>query len=215
MSALRAGFCFMGAACGVGVIASATRPGPIDPAPALHRRALAHFPDPVSQVGISLYLQKFAGFAEPSIDQRSLPGPSGNVGNAVPVTGKVMRLRKRAIPYIELAFDRHGEPVHRVLDPGRRAGEEAPETAAETRRAARSPEQPADRLDPFRRASEETRQIFRPDTTRSTSIQKRVSARVPRSFRAGIVELGLTCTKPQGNGSPSVISIGHGSYSAP
>lgn len=149
-SALRAGFCFMGAARGVGAIASATRPGPIDPTPALHRRALAHFPDPVSQVGMSLYLQKFAGFAEPSIDQRSLPGPSGDVGNAVPVTGKVMRLRKRAIQYIELAFDRHGEPVDRVLDPGRRAGEEAPETAADTRRAAPFPEQRADRLDPFR-----------------------------------------------------------------
>ena len=43
----------------------------------------------------------------------------------------------------------------------------------------------------------------------------RVGGSVERSSRAGILEFGLTATKPLPNWSPSVILISQASYSAP
>ncbi len=117
---------------------------------------------------------------------------------------QILALRQAPVEHVELALHLHREAVDRVFDLGRRVGVEVAEAAAEIGRAAHLPEQPRQAFGARRWPSVGRKA---PNfSARCSRIAPDSNTRIGfgplRSISAGILEFGLTATKPLPNWSP-------------
>src|SRR5690554_2864887 len=126
--------------------------GAVDHSSTLYRRARFDLPGPAKYVDVLLHLKELTGIIEPPQRQLSIPGPDGDIGNGVLITGKIARLRQAALQDVELTLGLHGETIDGVLHLERRIGVEVTEAAAKIGGAAHLPEQPVQCFGTLRRA---------------------------------------------------------------
>ena len=117
-------------------------PGAVDAAAALHRFAFGDVFGPAQYVGVFVYGQEFGGRVDVVAHQLAIPGPDGNIGDGVGVTGQVAVVGEALVEDVQLAFVFHGEAVDGVLEFFRGIDVEVAEASTQVRRRAHLPEQP-------------------------------------------------------------------------
>src|ERR1700730_11010708 len=168
-------------------------PGAVDHASALHRRAFGDGVGPALHVFVLLYAQEFAGAVEHALRKTAVPGPYRDVRDRIDVAGEIFVVRQAPVEHVELTLHLHREAVDGVFDLAWRVGVEA--------RVAVSVGSNAPNFS--------ARCIrIAPDSN------TRIGVGPLRSISAGILEFGLTATKPLPNWLPSIL-ISQASYSAP
>ena len=199
-------------------LAGRLAPGAVDHAATPRGRPLRDLVGPTQHVPVLLHLQELAGAIELALRQGAVPGPNRHGRDAVFVACHVTRLRQMAVEDIELALDLHRIAVDRVFHLRRRIRIEMAEAAAQEGRAAQLPEQPGQPGQAFgpRRAAlgqegaELVGQVHH-DRARLEH-PHRLRCAALRSMSAGILELGLTATKPLPSepGKPVLLKDGAG-----
>ncbi|KEH12832.1 hypothetical protein GY15_17545 [Delftia sp. 670] len=121
-------------------------PGAIDAAAAHHRRPLGNLAGPAHHMRVLMGRQELGRAVHLVEHQCAIPGPDGDVGNAVVLSRNEGVLGQLAIEHVQLALGFHGEPVDRVLEFFGSIGIEMTEAAAQVRRRSHLPEQPVQRL---------------------------------------------------------------------
>jgi putative ABC transport system permease protein len=113
----------------------------------LHGGALRNLVGPADDVGVFVHRQKFARLVSQPFDRGAVPGPGGDVGNGIVVTGQVAALGQAAVEHVELPLHFHRKAVDGVLHFAGRIGVKVAKATTQVGRAAHLPEQPVHALD--------------------------------------------------------------------
>ncbi|MNH16457.1 hypothetical protein D3C79_761010 [compost metagenome] len=101
-------------------------------------------------MGVFVHSEELTCRIQPAQCQLTVPGPDGDIGDAVMVARQVRAFAEAAVEHIQLALGFHGEAVDRVLELLRCIGIEMSEATAQVRGRAHLPEQPVQSLGALR-----------------------------------------------------------------